>query len=295
MALKRGELLSADFMAQLERLSLLARRPVRGWAAGQRRSRRAGNSVEFADYRPYGAGDDLRYVDWNIFGRSDRMVMKVFVDDEELCLHLLLDASASMDWGEPSKLHWAARLAGALGFIGLTGLERVGLAIIRERVAEGWPPARGRGHISPLLESLAHVQGSGATHLNEALGQYAARARASGLAVLMSDLLDPDGYEAGLRALLERRFEVHVIHVLSPDEMEPSLRGDLRLIDQETGEARMLRVDGDILRGYGERLQDFLGRAESFCQANSIGYHHMTTDVTLESAVLGRLRGRLLS
>ena len=148
MAAKRGELLSNDFLAQLERLSLKARRPVKGWSAGQRRSRRTGHSVEFADYRAYGTGDDLRYVDWNIYGRTDRLHVKLFVDDEDLCLHLLIDASASMDWGTPPKLAWAARLAAALGFIGLSSQERVGLGVLRGDQGETLPPTRGRNRLT---------------------------------------------------------------------------------------------------------------------------------------------------
>jgi uncharacterized protein (DUF58 family) len=295
MPARQSELLSAPFMAQLERLALLARRPVRGWSAGQRRSRRAGRSVEFCDYRPYAAGDDLRYVDWNILGRTNRMMVKLFVDDEELCLHLLVDASASMDWGDPSKLQWATRLAAALGFIGLSGLERVGLGIMRERVTDGWRPARGRGQVSGLLEFLASVQAGGTTGLKESLAQYAARTSGTGLVVLVSDLLDPSGYEAGLRSLLERRLEIHVVHVLSPQEMKPSLDGDLRLIDAETGEARLLRIDEPMLGRYQERLQRFCDRAEAFCRANSIGYHRASSDTGLEQFILTTLRGRLLS
>src|SRR5258706_46120 len=119
------ELLSADFLTQLERLSLLSRRSFRGRVKGERRSPRKGISVEFSDYRPYGVGDDLRYVDWNVYARLDRLYLKLFVDEEDLCLHLLVDASASMGFGEPSKLDYSARLAGALGFVGLVGLERV--------------------------------------------------------------------------------------------------------------------------------------------------------------------------
>jgi uncharacterized protein (DUF58 family) len=288
-------LLSPDFLARLERLSLLARKPVRGWTAGQRRSRRTGHSVEFADYRPYGAGDDLRYVDWNIYGRSDRMVVKLFVDDEELCLHLLVDASASMDCGEPSKLRWASRMAAALGVVGLAGLERVGLGVLHDQVSAGWPPARGRAHITPLMDYLADVRGHGVTDLNGALSRHAATLRGPGLMVLISDLLDPSGYERGLRAVLERGFELHVIHVLSPDELEPPLSGDLRLIDRETGEARMLRIDGAVLRGYAERLQTFLDQAQAFCRANGIGYHRASTATPVESMVMGSLRGRLLA
>lgn len=295
MAEKTSELLSAEFLAQLERLSLISRRPVRGWAAGDRTSRRPGRSVEFCDYRPYGVGDDLRYVDWNIFARTDRLYVKLFVDDEDLCLHLLVDASASMDWGAPSKLQWAARLAAALGFVGLASLERVGVGILRERLAEGWAPVRGRGRVTSLFEFLGGLEGSGTTNLNEALASYAARTRDSGVAVLVSDLLDPAGYEAGLRALLERRFEVHVIHVLSRDELEPELAGDLRLVDRETGEARPLSVDAATLRAYRERLQRFLDGAEAFCRSHAIPYQRAASDEPVETLVLQALRGRLVA
>lgn len=290
-----GELLSPEFLAQLERLSLVCRRPVRGWAAGDRSSRRPGRSVEFCDYRPYGVGDDLRYVDWNIFARTDRLYVKLFVDDEDLCLHLLVDASASMDWGAPSKLRWAVRMAAALGFVGLTSLERVGVGILRERLAEGWAPARGRDRITSLFEFLGAVEGAGTTNLNTALASYAARARGSGLVVLVSDLLDPAGYEAGLKSLLERRFEVYVIHVLSPDELEPALAGDLRLVDRETGEARPLSIDAATLQAYRERLESFIAGAEAFCRGHSIQYQRVANDMPVEQVALQALRGRLLA
>ena len=293
------DLLTPDFLSQLERLSLVARKPVRGWAAGQRRSRKAGNSVEFHDYRPYGVGDDLRYVDWNIYQRTDRLMVKQHVDDEELCLHLLVDASASMGMagqGAPqSKLAWATRLAAALGYVGLVSLERVGLGVMRERVTEGWPPARGRARVMPLFKFLSGVQSGGETRLNESLTGYAGRTRGSGVAVLVSDLLDAGGYELGLKALLERGFEVHVVHLLSAEEMQPSLEGDVRLVDQETGEMRAMRVDRELLQAYQEHLNTFLARAEDFCKARSIHYHRATADVAVEQFVLGPLRGQLLT
>jgi uncharacterized protein (DUF58 family) len=292
-------LLSPALMGRLERLSLASRRPVQGWAAGQRRSRRSGHSVEFNDYRPYGAGDDPRYIDWNVFSRSDRLYVKLFVDDEDLSLHLLVDASASMRWGEPSKLAWASRLAAALGFIGLNGQERVGLTLLRGRRLDGWAPARGRSRVARLVQSLAGSLGDGGTALDEALSAYAARQRAGGLAVLVSDLLDPRGYEAGLRALLERRMEVHVVHVLAPDELDPARRaelaGDLRLTDVETGETRALTVDAETLAAYRARLATFLGQAEAFCRARGIVYERASNDTPVEDFVFGPLRGKLLT
>jgi len=285
---------SSEFLAQLERLALLSRRTFRGRVRGERRSPRRGHSVEFCDYRAYGVGDDLRYVDWNIYGRLDRLHVKLFVDEEDLCLHLLLDASASMDFGAPTKLEYGARLAAALGFVGLVNMERVGVGVLRERVAEGWPPTRGRNQVVNLFEFLSHVWPAGGTSLNGGLGNYAMRAREPGLAVVISDLMDPDGFETGLRALLERRFDVHLIHVLAPEEMDPELHGDLRLVDAETGEIRELSVDGEAIRAYRERLRQFLDRVETFSRTQEIGYHRVTADTPVEEVVLSQIRGRLL-
>ena len=291
----RSAFFTPEFLAQLERLTLASRRVFRGRVKGERRSPRKGQSVEFADYRAYGVGDDLRYVDWNAYARLDRLHVKLFVDEEDLCLHLLLDASASMDFGNPTKLAYGVRLAAALGFVGLVGLERVGVGILRERTTEGFPPARGRNQFPALLDFLSGVAPAGPTRLNEALAGYAMRSRESGLAVVISDLLDPVGYEAGLRALLERRFDIHLVHLLDPEEMSPEISGDFRLTDAETGEIRELSVDRDAVRDYRERLHGFLERAESFCRAQEIGYHRVITDTPVEEFVLAQLKGLVLA
>jgi uncharacterized protein (DUF58 family) len=289
------EFFTPEFLARLERLSLVSRRPFRGRLTGERRSPRKGQSVEFFDYRPYGVGDDLRYVDWNVYARLDRLYLKLFVDEEDLCLHLLVDASASMGFGNPAKLDHAARLAAALGFIGLVGLERVGVAVVRERMAEGFNPSRGRSQVLPLMNFLGRIEAGGATSLNDGLAAYALRSREAGLAVLISDLMDPSGYERGLKALLERRFDVHVLHVLAPDEMNPGFGGDLRLLDAETSELRDLTLDGEALRGYHQRLREFLERAEQFCRGNEIAYHRVVTDTPVEEFMLRQLKGLLLA
>jgi len=285
---------SSEFLAQLERLSLASRRAFRGRVKGERRSPRKGQSVEFSDYRAYGIGDDLRYVDWNIYGRLDRLHVKLFVDEEDLCLHLLVDASKSMDFGRPTKLRYAARLASAVGFVGLVNHERVGVGVLREKVSEGWPPTRGRNQFGALVDFLAGLRPGGSTSLNQGLANYAMRAREPGLAVLVSDLLDPAGFESGIRTLLERRFEVHLVHVLAAEELHPTLAGDLRLHDSETGEMREITADGDTLKDYRERLGRFLERVESFCRAQEIGYRRVTTEIPVEEFVLSHLRGLVL-
>ena len=289
------EFFTGEFLAQLERLALISKRSFRGRVKGERKSPRKGISVEFCDYRHYEVGDDLRYVDWNIVGRLDRLYVKLFVEEEDLCVHLLLDASASMDFGAPPKFRYGVRLAAALAFVGLVNLERVGIGVVRGRVGEGWSPSRGRRQFFPLLDFLGNLSPGGPTGLNRSLSDYALRAADPGLAVLISDLLDPEGYEAGLRALQERRFDVHVLHLLSREEMDPQYGGDLRLVDVETGEARELSLDGEALRGYRQRLGEFLERAERFCRSNEISYQRLVTDMPLEAYMLRRLKGTLLA
>ncbi|MCI0547980.1 MAG: DUF58 domain-containing protein [Candidatus Rokubacteria bacterium] len=289
------DLLSSEFMAQLERLALVSRRAFRGKVKGERRSPRKGSSVEFSDYRPYGTGDDLRYVDWNVYGRLDRLYVKLFVDEEDLCIHLLVDASASMGFGEPSKLHYAVRLAAALGFVGFMNLERVGVGVLRDRLTEGWSPSRGRNQTLPFMDFLARIEPAGGTAVSEALANYALRSREAGLAVIISDLMDPAGYERGLKALLERRFDVHIVQLLSPDEMNPGFAGDLRLVDGESGEERDLTLDAEALRLYRQRLHEFLERAETFCRTTEIAYHRVITDSPVEEFILRQLKGTLLA
>jgi len=161
-------------------------------------------------------------------------------------------------------------------------------------VSEGWPPTRGRSHVLPMMDFLAAVEPGGGTSLDDGLANYAQRARDPGLVVVISDLLDRAGYERGIRALLERRFEVHVAHLVDPEEMNPTLGGDLRLIDSETGEVRDLTADGEALRAYRERLRRFLERAETFCRMHEIGYHRVITDTPVEAFVVAQLRGRML-
>lgn len=292
--LRAEGLFAAHFLAQLERLTFVSRRTWPGRVKGERKSPRKGVSVEFCDYRPYEVGDDLRYVDWNAFARLDRLYLKLFVDEEDLCVHLLLDASASMAFGEPSKFRYGQRLAAALAFVGLVNFERVGAGIFREQVAEGWSPSRGRNQFFPLMETLFGVEPRGRTSFDLALRQYALRARDPGLAVVISDLLDPAGFEAGLRALMERGFDLHILHLLADEELDPPYAGDLELVDAETGESCEVTVDAEALQAYRRRLGAFLERVEGFCRANELSYHRVPTSLALEDLLLRRLKGSLL-
>jgi uncharacterized protein (DUF58 family) len=278
------------FLKRLEALSVVSRKIVAGRAKGERRSFRKGAGVEFQDYRPYVTGDDLRYVDWNIYSRLDRLLLKLYVEEEDLCLHLLVDGSASMGFGQPPKLDYALQVAAALGYIGLTNLERVALGYFAGELSHMLRPRRGRGQIFPLLEFLSAVEAKGPTNLNSCLAGYALRSRVPGIAVVLTDLLDPGGYAEGLKALLRRRFEVFLLHVVSEDELQPPLRGDLTLLDAEGGVSREVSLDRGALERYQERLHGHFAEVERFCANHRIDYLRTSTAVPFQDLILRHLR-----
>lgn len=278
------------FLKRLESLSVVSRKVVAGRAKGERRSFRKGAGVEFQDYRPYVTGDDLRYVDWNIYSRLDRLLLKLYVEEEDLCVHLLVDGSASMGFGRPPKLDYALQVAAALGYIGLTNLERVALGYFSGKLTHMLRPRRGRGQIFPLLDFLSSVAAAGPTDLNGCLADYALRSRVPGIAVVLTDLLDPGGYADGLKALLRRRFEVFLMHVVSEEELQPSLRGDLTLLDAEGGPSCEVSLDRAALEGYQQRLHGHYAAVERFCAGHRINYLRTSTAVPFQDLILRHLR-----
>jgi len=278
------------FLQRLDALSIVSRKVVTGRAKGERRSFRKGAGVEFQDYRAYVVGDDLRYVDWNIYSRLDKLLLKLYVEEEDLCLHLLVDGSASMGFGDPPKLDYALQVAAALGYIGLSNLERVALGCFSGEFTRMLRPRRGRGQIFPLLDFLSSVEAAGTTNLNGCLVRYALRSRVPGVAVVLTDLLDPGGYADGLKALLRRRFEVFLLHVVSEDELSPTLQGDLTLLDAEGGSTREVSLDRASLEQYQERLQSHFAEVERFCASHRIDYLRTSTAVPFQDLILRHLR-----
>ena len=287
------QLFDRDFLKKLEYLSLVSRRLYRGEAKGAHASPRRGTSPDFADYRTYQPGDDFRYIDWNIFGRLDRLFVKMFAEEEDLSVHILLDASESMAFGTPRKIDYARRVAGALGFIGLASLDRVGAATFAAGIGESLAPRRGRRQIFHLFEYLSRVAPSGPTDLSRSLEDYALRSRSPGLAVVVSDLLDESGvaaYRRGLLALRYRAFDVVLVQVLDREEIAPADEGMSRLADMETGRMVNVAIDARLLAAYRKKVAGFLGSLEEFCLGNRIEYLRTSTVVPFEDVVLKYLR-----
>jgi uncharacterized protein (DUF58 family) len=279
-----------DFLRRLERLSVVARRSRPGHLRGERRSPRRGASLEFADFRAYTPGDDLRQVDWNIYARLERVLVKLYQAEEELTVHVLLDTSASMDWGTPHKLTHARRTAAALGYLAVAGLDRTLITTISAGATRQSPLLRGKQSLSRLLDFLAEGTAGGQTDLNGSLAAFAARGRAPGPLFLLSDLLSPGGCDAGLLALAAARYEVAVIHLLAPDEVDPPLAGNLRLIDHETGQAREVSIDDGLLRAYRDHLAAWRASLHDQCSQRGISYLPVVTDQPFDDLILGTLR-----
>lgn len=286
----RARLLEPAFLEKLETLSLLSRRRLRGVQRGDRRSTARGRGVEFDDYRAYQLGDDYRYIDWNIVSRLDRLFVKMFSEDEDLDVGLMLDTSRSMGAGDPSKLQLAKQLAASIGYIGLVNLDRVGVTAFASTVGSRLDRLRGRGRAADLLEFLGGLAPSGVTDLEMAMRQHLASSRRRGLVVVLTDLLDPRGYEPALLLARAHRFQTFLIQILADEELAPPLSGDLRLIDIETGRFIEVTVDAEALRAYASARDAFFAGIERFCYRHGIDYLRTTTSVPAETLVLRWLR-----
>jgi uncharacterized protein (DUF58 family) len=291
------DLFDESTLRKLEQLTLVAEQVRVGVMKGDRRSRKRGTSIEFADYREYVKGDDLRRLDWNVYARLERPFIKLLEEEEDLSVHLLIDASASMNWpdDDPSdqpthKLAYALRLTGALGHIALTSGDLVTAVLLNSQSDRLWGPFRGGQNSLRLLQFLESGAAGGITDLNLSLRNYALRGRRPGLLFLVSDLLSPNGWQDGLSALLSRGYEIGLLHLLSPDEVDPPLGGDLKLVDIETGQEAEISLDGMTLDAYRERLRGWQGEIAAFCASRAIHYIPLVTDTAWEKVVLRTLR-----
>jgi len=278
-------LLDEDFLRKLESLLLFSRRVMRGEGIGRHQTYRRGASLEFQDYREYYQGDDFRTIDLNILRRLNKPVVKVFAAEEDLLIHLFIDTSTSMDYGTPSKFHYAKKLAAAISFIGVSQLDRVKIVPVTNTPLEQVFISHQRGKSAPLFHFLESLEPGGRTDLNRALRSYAAIAHQPGLAVILSDLFSEPGIQDGLNALLYAGYDLLVIHILHSDEIHPGISGNNRLIDMESNESVTLFADKDRIDRYEQLLQDHMLRIEAFCIEHGIEYIRACTNIPVEELV----------
>ncbi|MFQ5428729.1 MAG: DUF58 domain-containing protein [Phycisphaerae bacterium] len=285
-------LLDPDFMARLEQLEIVSRKIHASRQKGERRSRRKGESAEFADYRNYVVGDDLRHIDWNIYARLDRLFLKLFLEEEDLSVSVLLDVSGSMDWGEPSKSLYAKRVAAAMAYIGLCNYDRVNLFAYDEKLVAERRGLRGRRMMAQVVTFLDGARASGKSHFATAARQFAMRQSQKGVVLVLSDFLDKGGFEDGFRYLLGRKMDIYVLQVLSPQEVDPELTGDLKLVDIEDEDVAEITVSKMLLDRYKANLQAYCESLRAYCTRRGIAYYLAITRHPFETLVLSYLRQR---
>jgi uncharacterized protein (DUF58 family) len=283
-------LLSPALLTKLDALSLHARKMFTGASKGEKRSTRRGSSVEFADFRAYNHGDDIRRIDWNAYGRFEKLFLKMFLEEEDLDITILVDASLSMGFGEPTKLRAACEIAGAIGYIGLTNFDRVGALAFDQKIRGWFPPTRGKGKSGQLFNFLESQQAGGTADLTAVCKRVAAQAQRSGIAIVISDFLLPAGYENGLKALAARGFEVTAIQVLDRHEIEPDLVGDLKLVDAEDGSLREISVSNALLKTYKANLEKYCGDLRAFCLRYGMNCVQTANDTPVEVVMTRLLR-----
>jgi uncharacterized protein (DUF58 family) len=285
-----GELFDEEFQRRLDWLAVASRRVFAGRLRAERRTKKSGSGLEFADHREYTRGDDLRSLDWNVYARTGRALVKLFEEEEDLAIYVLLDCSGSMAHGRPSKFDHARRLAAAMAYVGLANLDRVALIAWSTDVSRRMPPARGKNRIFKVFDFLRAVRPAGETALADAARAFAAENKRRGVAVVVSDLYDPAGFERGINAIRYQKFEPMVIHVTDAREADPGARGDVTLVDEETGEARDVTLTPDLVARYQQAHAAWRAEIEGFCKARQVPY--VAADVTgaFEDQVLNLLR-----
>jgi uncharacterized protein (DUF58 family) len=303
-----NSLLTPELLRRLEQFQLLAARRAKSSSKGERRSRARGQSVEFADHRSYVPGDDFRYLDWNLFGRLDKLFLKLYEEERELPVRIFLDASESMTFGEPRKFDFARQVAAAIGYVALCGFDRVsvvpfpntergtqsgqtGALASEELSARGaLRSVRGKKSSMQFFQNLNALTAAGGADFNETLRRGALEARYTGLAIVLSDFLDPAGYESGLTALVGRGFQVNCVQILAPEELAPTTFGDLRLVDSESGGLQEVTFGRYRMKAYQQTVQNFIQRLREFTTKRGINFFMAPSNMDLQDLLLKQLR-----
>ncbi|MEF3311733.1 DUF58 domain-containing protein [Paenibacillus sp. GYB004] len=293
--MSRNMALDSETLLRLERMSITAKTRVRGTMQGKRRSRQTGASLDFADYRLYAPGDDIRQIDWNVYGRSGKPFVKLFLDEQELIVRLWVDVSASMNTGGErsegtNKLDYAKRLAASIGYMALAGYDRVGAGLFGEQVSSTLPVMRGKASARRLFQYLSEAKAEQTGDLFKALGQPGTLPRQPGMTWLFSDFLYESGVYETLNMLAAARQEVVVVQVLSPEELHPELTGDLRLVDIESGTGKEVAMSGKVLKAYKEALDSYTGALRGYCHERGITYALAPTNVPVLEWIAGTMR-----
>jgi uncharacterized protein (DUF58 family) len=284
------ELFDDDFQRKLEYLAIVSRRVFAGRIRAERRTKKSGSGVEFADHRDYVAGDDFRYLDWNVYRRLGRLLVRLYEEEEDLSIYLVIDTSSSMGFSSKRKFRYAQRLCAALAYVGLANLDRITIVATTDRIEDRMPTARGKARIFKVLQFLKGLEPSGTTDLGDAMKTFVAQHKRRGLVIVLSDLYDPHGFERGINVLRYNKFEPFVLHVVDEADGRPKVSGDVRIYDCETGDEREVTVTPKVLAQFRAAYESYLGDIKKFCTERQVPYVPADVKVPFDELVLRVLR-----
>jgi uncharacterized protein (DUF58 family) len=285
-------MLTSEFMARLDQLDVMSRKILAGKMKGERRSKRRGQSVEFADYRNYVIGDDLRFIDWNVYARLDRLFLKLFLEEEDLALYVLVDVSASCDYGDPNKSLYMKKVAAALGYIGLVNYNRVNVVAMSDTVVAETGGLRGRRNVARMIDFISRLEPAGSSHFAAACKRFALANRSRGVLVILSDFYDKSGFETGLRYVAGGKYDLFCVQCLSPQEINPELQGDLKLRDVEDDDMAEVSITQPLLKQYKNNLNAYCLSLKDYVTRRGGTYLFTSTAVPFDTLVLNYLRER---
>lgn len=280
------DLFDDQFQRKLETLAIVSRRVFAGRQRAERRSKKKGSGVEFADHRDYAPGDDFRFVDWGVYQRFGRLLVRLYEEEEDLSIYFIVDCSKSMGFGDGAKFDQARRLSAALAYVGLANLDRVTVVGVGDQVTQRLPTTRGKSRIFKVFRFLKELRAESTTDLGEAMKTFVAQHKRRGLAVLISDLYDPQGFERGINMLRYNKFEPYVLHIIEPKEAKLPLKGDIRIYDCETGDEREVTITDELLERMAQAFQSYQDEIEQFCAKQHVPYFAADTETAFDELVL---------
>jgi uncharacterized protein (DUF58 family) len=283
---KDDDLFDDEFQRKLDYLAMVSRKVFAGRMRAERRTKKSGSGVEFADHREYQPGDDFRYLDWNVYQRFDRLLVRLYEEEEDLAIYFIIDASASMAFGDGKKLKFAKKICAALAYVGLANLDRVSIVSTSDQVMDRMQQTRGKARIFKVFRFLREVKPEGVTDLHDALKTFVAQNKRRGLAVLISDLYDPHGFEKGINVLRYNKFDPFVVHVIDPEERKPRLNGDVLVYDCETGDEREVTVTAKVLERFELAAKEYQHEIDRFCASNQVPYIAADVNVAFDELIL---------
>ncbi len=280
------DLFDEAFQRKLEYLAMVSKRVFSGAMKAERRTKKTGSGVEFADHREYTPGDDFRYLDFHAYQRFDKLLLRLFEEEEDLSVYFILDNSWSMSFGDGQKLRYAKKLCAALSYVALSNLDRVAIVAANEEINARMEPTRNKQRIFRVFRFLTDIKADGETDLQTSMRTFVAQHKRRGLAVLISDLYDPAGFEKGINVLRYNKFEPFVLHVVDRQDSTPDLKGDLVLHDCETGEEREVTITKRVLERYKGAYKEYLKRVERFCVKRQVAYFQADLEIPFDELIL---------